>query len=76
METQNLNKIYQILERKYSEIMTSNFDDLTNDEIYDQHAKLLVTCGSITLAKEFKNFLVDDYNKKILPDISLSRRET
>ena len=46
--------------------MTSNFDDLTNDEIYDQHAKLLVTCGSITLAKEFKNFLVDDYNKKIL----------
>ena len=46
--------------------MTKGFEDLTNEEIYKQHANLLYHCGMARMAKEFKEFVVDDENREVL----------
>lgn len=43
-----------------------NFEDLADQKIYNTHANIVVHCGNVIMAKEFKAFLVDDYNKDIL----------
>lgn len=42
------------------------FDDLSNSKTFDKHAILMKKCGNLLLSREFKEFEVDDYNRKIL----------
>lgn len=66
MDEKLINNIYAQLNREYNEIMKSPFDDLSDEAVFNQHARLLCACGNVTLAKEFKQFMIDDHNKQIL----------
>ncbi|MCC8154597.1 MAG: ATP-binding protein [Tannerellaceae bacterium] len=66
MEPRKLSLIIETIKKEYSEIMTNPFDDLSNEEVYHQHADLVCACGHLVLAKERKQFVVDKYNKDIL----------
>jgi DNA replication protein DnaC len=46
--------------------MKSPFDDLSEEAVFAQHARLIADCGKALLAKEFKAFTIDDNNRQIL----------
>jgi len=46
--------------------MKNPFEDLSNEEVYQQHSQLVYNCGMVRMAREFKIFTVDDYNRDIL----------
>ena len=56
----------QRLNREWSETMTKPFDDLSDEEVFRQHAHVLCSCGTVLLAKQFKKFVVDDHNREII----------
>lgn len=66
MEEKKLNNIYAVLQSEYNKLMKSPFDDLSDEDVFYQHARLLCACGNVLLAKELKEFMIDDNNKKIL----------
>lgn len=66
MDAIKINNLKNRISKEFNDIMKSGFDDLTDEKIYNQHANLLVECGNLMLAKEFKKFVVDDKNKKVL----------
>lgn len=45
---------------------TGMYDDLANDEIYDQHARRLVACGNELLYKQGKRYEIDEHNRDAL----------
>lgn len=66
MEQIKLNQMFVKIAQRVNETMTKAFDDLKQEEIYKQHSQLLYQCGMARMAKEFKAFLVDDYNRDAL----------
>lgn len=66
MEAKQLNSIYARLQNDYAKIVKNYFDDLTSEDVFNQHSRLVCDCGKLCMAKEFKSFIVDDNNKKIL----------
>ena len=66
METNKLLQLHTKVQSRVVEAMTKGFEDLTNEEIYKQHANLLHHCGMARMAKEFKEFVVDDENREVL----------
>ena len=66
MEQNKLLQLHTKVQSRVVEAMTKGFEDLTNEEIYKQHANLLYHCGMARMAKEFKEFVVDDENREVL----------
>lgn len=66
MEPRQLSAIYAQLQSEYNAIIKNPFDDLTDKAIFNQHVNLVCECGDILLAKEFKKFIVDEHNRKII----------
>lgn len=63
---ERLFKIKTQLLNEYKRVVNHSFDDLTNVKIYNTHATILNHCGDIIMAKQFKNFLIDDRNRDVL----------
>lgn len=66
MDNIQLNNIFRKLQGEVIMTQQGNFEELADQKIYNNHANIVVHCGNVIMAKEFKNFLVDDYNKDIL----------
>lgn len=66
MEADKIQKAYNLLRREFNQIRGGDFDDLSDKQVYNKHANLVVECGNVVMAKQFRQFLVDDYNKDIL----------
>ena len=66
MEAQKIQSIYKKLNQEYRERTIGKFDDLMNEEPYKQHADMIIAIGTFLLARERKNFVVDENNKQIL----------
>ena len=54
------------LQKQWNVTMRRDFDDLTDDAVFKQHGNLLCTCGNVVLAKQFKRFVIDDFNRDIV----------
>lgn len=72
---QDLIKFYNMDAQKLDELIFKQelrfrkknvIDDLTNEVIYQQHARLIYNEAQIILKKENKKFIIDETNKKIL----------
>lgn len=66
MEAQKLQVIYKKINQEYKQRTTGLFDNLTNEDVFRQHADLIVSIGTLLLARERKPFIIDENNKKIL----------
>lgn len=66
MEAKQIHSIHRQLQGEFNAMMNTPFDDLTDEAIFNQHANLICACGNVLLAKEFKEFMIDDHNKQIL----------
>ena len=66
MEAQKLKVIYKKINQEYKQRTTGLFDNLTNEDVFRQHADLIVSIGTLLLARERKPFIIDENNKKIL----------
>ena len=47
-------------------ITRKSFDDLSNEQVFQQHAQLTMQIANMLLAPQRKKFVVDEYNKKVL----------
>ena len=54
------------LQNQWSATMKRDFDDLEDKNVFNQHVRILMTCGTVVLAKQFKQFVVDEYNREII----------
>lgn len=64
MEAQQLEKILGQI-RKESET-TTKFDNLSDPDVLKQHYQILSACANARLAKQFKEFVVDEYNRDLI----------
>ena len=57
-----------MLERIYNQYRTTrkSFDDLSDEQVFKQHARIIMRIANILLAPQRKKFVVDDYNRKVL----------
>lgn len=66
MDDKKLTHIHTLLNREYLKILKQDFDDLSEEKTYNQHAHIVVSCANVIMAKEFKKFIVDDSNRDVL----------
>lgn len=66
MEAQSLEQIIGRINRERVGITTRPFDDLSDDATFNQHSEIVIACGNLVLAKQFRQFEVDDANRDIL----------
>lgn len=65
MEQVEFNNILQRISRKMQQ-QRGVFEDLSNAEIYNQHAQLTIYIANMLLAPQRRKFVVDEYNQKVL----------
>lgn len=65
MEAKTLWAIVRKIERE-SQTMMKSFEDLSNDEIYMQHANLTVRIANQLLLPQRKTFVIDERNKQVM----------
>ena len=65
MEQVEFRNILQRISRKMQQ-QRGVFEDLSNAEIYNQHAQLTIYIANMLLAPQRRKFVVDEYNQKVL----------
>ena len=65
MEQVEFRNILQRISRKMQQ-QRGVFEDLSNAEIYNQHAQLTIYIANMLLAQQRRKFVVDEYNQKVL----------
>lgn len=66
MDEQRKKSLYDRLNKAYNIQTQGVFENLVSEEVYRQHAGLVVATGKLQLVGERKTFVVDENNKKIL----------
>lgn len=67
METEKLNKALQDARNQWRAMQTTGmFDDLTDEETYNQHARILNDCACQLLYRQGKIYEIDDNNRDAL----------
>lgn len=46
--------------------MSSRFPDLTDDEVYKQHARFLIKCANAILKPQCRQFIIDSMNEPVI----------
>lgn len=64
-------RIYESLSIEYSRTKAQAGYDLSDKETFNNHMRLIASIGNVKLAKEFKKFIIDDENRKVLKFLAL-----
>lgn len=66
MDDKKLDSIKRKLFAEFNTIRTGAFDNLSDAGTFAKHAKIVAQCGDVIMAKQFREFVVDDSNKLVL----------